>query len=366
MRKVAYDSIIAGGGIIGASIAWRLAQGGLRVLLIDAGRVGAEASSAGAGMLAPGGEVEGHQPWNDLALESLRLYPGFVAELEEETGCRIDFQRLGAVELAFSRDEWSAIQARAERQAALGIPSCPLEARDLAQHSPLARPDVAGALFYPQDALVDPRDIMTALRVACLARNVEIREGEAVAAIRPRDGVVRVETSADTFEAAVCVLAAGAWSSQIPVDGQTLPRAFPVRGHLIGYHVESHSLGPMLRHGSTYLLQRSGGLLIAGTSSEHAGFDRALDPAVVADIHRRAAEVAPRLSGCPPAEQWVGFRPGVDGHSPLIGRAGDTGLWLAYGHYRNGILMAPATARRVAHGIMANSGTGLSATPGKP
>src|SRR5579872_1823900 len=112
MELMPFDAIVSGGGIIGSSIAWRLAQQRLRVLLIDRGRLGGEASSAGAGMLAPGGEVEGHSAWNDLAVEGLRLYPGFVAELQDETGLHIDFQRLGSVELALSRTEWTPASPR--------------------------------------------------------------------------------------------------------------------------------------------------------------------------------------------------------------------------------------------------------------
>src|SRR5581483_11494492 len=164
---MSFDAVVAGAGIIGASIAWRLAQQRMRVLLLDKDRLGGEASSAGAGMLAPGGEVEEHSTWGDLAAEGLRLYPAFVAELEDESGLHIDFQRLGAVELALSRGEWTALQARAERQSALGVPSCPLDAADLRKHVPLARQDVRGALFYPQDSLVDPRDVTAALRAAC-------------------------------------------------------------------------------------------------------------------------------------------------------------------------------------------------------
>jgi len=366
MEGMAFDTIIAGGGIIGCSIAWRLAQRGLRVLLLEAARLGAEASSAGAGMLAPGGEIEERSPWNDLALESLKLYPGFVAELSEETGCPIDFQRLGAVDVALSRKEWGELEARGQRQAALGIPSCQLTSRDLAQHAPLARQDVAGALFYPQDALVDPRDIMAALRSACEARSVEIREGARVTAMRARGGSVIVETSSGPFEAPAAVLAAGAWSSEIPVEGHLLPRAFPIRGHLAGYQLEPHSLGPLLRWGRSYLLQRSSGFTIAGTSSEQVGFDRTVKPAAIAEIHKRAAEVLPVLAACQPVETWVGFRPAVEGDRPAIGPVADTGVWLAYGHYRNGILMAPGTAQRVAQGIIASSEKGLSAPCGRP
>lgn len=102
----------------------------------------------GAGMLAPGGEIEQPSPWIDLAIESLRSYPAFIAELEEQTGCQIDFECLGAVELAPSPREWQALEGRARRQSALGIPSCALARHDLRQYVPLARQDVVGAWFY--------------------------------------------------------------------------------------------------------------------------------------------------------------------------------------------------------------------------
>jgi glycine oxidase len=160
------------------------------------------------------------------------------------------------------------------------------------------------------------------------------------------------------------VLAAGAWSSEITVAAHSLPRAYPVRGHLIGFRLAAGSLDPILRHGHTYLLQRGGGFTIAGTSSEHVGFDRTLDPAIAAAIHSRAAQVLPVLAGLRPEERWLGFRPAAECDTPVLGRAGDHPLWLAYGHYRNGILMAPATAERVAREIRANSGTGSSGLPG--
>jgi glycine oxidase len=361
---VLFDVIIAGAGIIGSSIAWRLAQGGLRVALLDAGRMGAEASWAGAGMLAPGGEIEARSPWNDFALESLRLYPDFVAELHSETGCPVDFQALGAVELALSEEECGVLEARSRLQASLGIPSCPLSMDELSKQVPLALDDAAGALFYPQDAMVDPRDVMHALRSACLSRGVTIREGVRVSEIRPAMASVEVVTAEGSLEAGAAVLAAGAWSSQITVAGLSLPRAYPVRGHLIGFRLAARSLGPILRHGHTYLLQRAGGFTIAGTSSEHAGFDRAVDLAITSEIHSRAAQILPVLAGLAPEERWLGFRPAAEADTPVVGRAHDHPLWLAYGHYRNGILMAPATAERVAREIRANSETGSSGLPG--
>ena len=363
---MSFDVIIAGAGIIGSSIAWRLAQSGLHVALLDAGRMGAEASSAGAGMLAPGGEIDAQSPWHEFALESLRLYPAFVAGLASETGCPIDFQALGAVELALSEDEWQVLQIRGCEQAPLGIPSFPLSAAELKKRVPAVGSPAAGALFYPHDAQVDPRDLMHALRAACRKRGVAIREGIRVTEIRPAHSSVEVVTAQGVLHAAAAVLAAGAWSSQISVPGLDPPRAYPVRGHLIGFRRGANSLGPILRHQHTYLVERAGGFLIAGTSSEHAAFDRGLDPAITADIHARAARILPCLAGLTPDERWLGFRPAVVGDSPVVGRVSDQPLWLAYGHYRNGILLAPVTAQTVARQINANSGTGSSALRGTP
>src|SRR5438067_10367605 len=114
------DTIVVGAGIIGLSIAWRLAQRGLRVTVLDAGKAGNEASWAGAGMLAPGGEVTERTDWSDFALHSLKLYPKFIEELAQESGCVIDYQRTGAIDIATSAEDWIALQARAKLQGVLG------------------------------------------------------------------------------------------------------------------------------------------------------------------------------------------------------------------------------------------------------
>src|SRR5579859_7440894 len=196
------DTIVIGAGIIGLSIAWRLAQRGLRVTLFDAGTAGGEASWAGAGMLAPGGEVTERTEWSDFALHSLRLYPEFIAELEQESRCSIDYQRTGAIELATTEADWIALQERAAQQRALGIHSVPAD-----------RPN---ALFYPEDASVDPRDVTRALLAACRFRQVCVNENLPVTGIHAEPGSVAVETPTGRQRAAAAVLAAGAWSGSIP------------------------------------------------------------------------------------------------------------------------------------------------------
>ena len=350
------DAIVVGAGIIGSCIAWRLAQRGLRVTLLDAGRMGGEASWAGAGMLAPGGEIERRSAWSALMLDSLRLYPAFVRELQQETGLAVDYRQSGAVEVALTAEEALELERRAALQKAIGIPSRPIDPGQV----PGLTQEAEAACLFPEDALVDPRDVMRALRAACLSGGVQIREGVRTTRVEAGRETVRVQTAAGVLSAAGAVLAAGAWSSEIDVltglGPARLPRAFPVRGHLVGYDLLAGSLAPILRHGHTYLLQRASGFTVAGTTSEQVGFDRNLDPAATAGIHSRAARLLPRLASLTPSDAWLGFRPGIESDEPAIGRLEDSAVWLAYGHYRNGILLAPATAERISAG-MTSSGT---------
>ncbi|MDQ6705456.1 MAG: FAD-dependent oxidoreductase, partial [Acidobacteriota bacterium] len=242
------------------SIAWRLAQQRIRVTVLESGTIGGEASWAAAGMLAPGGEVEEASSWSSFALDSLRLYPAFIAELEEEAGSRIDYRQSGAIDLAFTEPEWSDLHTRAQRQRWLGIESAPIATVDLPR---LVRSDVHGALFYPEDAQVNPREIVQALKRACTARKVIVRERESVTGIHCSELLASVQSDRHIYTSSSVVLAAGAWSSSIPVrvNGceRDTPHSFPVRGHLLGYRLEPNSLSPIVRHGHTYLLQRSCG-----------------------------------------------------------------------------------------------------------
>jgi glycine oxidase len=328
--------IIAGGGIIGLACAWRLAQRGVPVTIFDAREPAAEASWAGAGMLAPGGELEEASLLTSMALRSLQQYPGFVDELRSASDASIDYQRSGAMELAVTDAEAQELDERAARQLAIGIRS---EAASYA--------GVTAARFFPDDALVDPRDVTAALRIACLRAGVSIREHEPVSEIIGDGQGVR--TPRDVYHDDAVLIAAGAWSSTLLPGGH--PVTTPVRGHLIAYLPERKLLEFILRHRNTYLLQRLAGPVIAGSSTEHVGFDRAIDEGIVADIHARASRVLPALAALTPIERWNGFRPGIEGGMPAIGRIQGTRIWTAFGHYRNGILLAPETARIIAESV---------------
>jgi glycine oxidase len=317
-----------------------MARAGLRVVIIDAREAAAEASWAGAGMLAPGGEIDTQSELAALALRSRRAYEGFVRELESETGFDIDFQQCGAFELAANDAEMAALERKANLQQSMGIPSESRRWRDVE------------ARFYPEDAIVDPRQVTAALRTACLRVGVILREHEPAREVAPDGRWVR--TSSETIQDPDGVLiAAGAWSSSLC---PALARTIPVRGHLVSWNLPPGTLPSIVRHDHTYLLQRRNGTLIAGSSTEDVGFDRAIDHSVVADIRNRAARLLPALANLEPSACWIGFRPAIAAaegvaSAPVIGQIGPK-LWAAVGHYRNGILLAPETARLVAESVL--------------
>jgi len=275
----------------------------------------------------------------EMALRSLEIYPEFVEGLGEASGVPIDYQRCGAVEIALSDREAVELERRAARQSTIGIHS-----------QPVRHAGSVAARFYPGDALVNPRDVMAALRTACLRNGVSIREHEPVVEILPDGSGVR--TGRGSYRDDGVLIAAGAWSADL-VPNFPIPKTMPVRGHLIGYRASAGMLGTILRHENTYLLQRDTGCLIAGASTEHVGFDRSIDENVVRAIHARASQLMPALAAMSPAESWNGFRPAIEGGIPAVGRIEGTAIWTAFGHYRNGILLAPDTARRIEESVMA-------------
>jgi glycine oxidase len=313
--------------------------------------MGGEASTAGAGMLAPGGELERDGELARMSLASLAAYPGFVEGLQEESGHRIDFRTSGALELARDEAEWVALCQKVAHQQRFGICGEPVAAPAHLTHW-------RGAMHYPADKTVDPRDVMRALREACERREVKIREGIRVSRVIERGRHVEVSTERRVWTTEQVVIAAGAWTSEIATHPSAAgPASEPVRGHLASFHMQPGLIGPILRNRQTYLLQRSNGELIAGTSQERVGFDRAIDEAAVVDICERASELVPELRGRRPDRAWIGFRPGlIEGEGPVIERVGNA-IWRAYGHYRNGILLAPATAEIVAGKVLGSLAT---------
>lgn len=347
---------IIGGGIIGTSIAWRLAQGGAIVTLYEKAQIGGEASWAAAGMLSPGGEIGEATQQPELLIESRRLYRAYVDELMHVSDEAIDYQECGAIDLAYSTEEWKALLQQAAFHSQLGIKSRPLTPAQIGVFSPHVESSrVAGALFYPDDGVVAPRDLMKALRKACEKGRVEIRENTPVDRIHVHGHGIAIENR----HYSSAVLAAGAWSGNIQIDGAApVPLSEPVRGHLLAYDLQLGACPAILRHDHIYVFQRGNGLVVAGASMEHAGFDRQIDESIVQQLIRKVADTMPLLGRMEPTDIWTGLRPASE--RLQLGRWQNTPLFLAYGHYRNGILLAPVTAQRIAADIL---GTDAGARP---
>lgn len=345
---------VIGGGLIGMSAAWELARAGWRVAVFEKNLAGGEASWAGAGMLSPGGEIEGPSPLASLALESRALYHEFVSGLEHASGLAIDYQECGALDLAYSASELRELEARATGQEAGAIHSKAVSARHILTFWPRLRSeDLAGGRFYANDAIVNPRELMVALAAACRKLDVRVVQNCPVTQIRVLDRAVMVEAGAGAGSYEAAVIAAGAWSGSIAVEGvPRVPDAEPVKGHLIGYQQPEQTCTTIVRHGGTYLLQRANGLLIAGASVERVGFDRSVSDTIARELASAAAFVFPHLGETTPSEIWVGFRPGSN--ALHIEAWHSKRLYLAYGHYRNGILLAPVTAKRIATYVSTN------------
>ena len=337
---------VIGGGIIGSTIAWRLAQQGWRVVLFEKLRLGGEASWAAAGMLAPGGELdESVSPARvELFLENRRRYGAFVEELTRETALPIDYRECGALDLAYSDEDWTALLRSADRHREFGIGSRRMTADQVRTFSPhIETEKLAGALFYPGDAVVAPREMMAALDAACRKRGVEVRENITVDAVETRGAGIEIKGELFT----VAVIAAGAWSSSIRINGSCeLPPSEPVKGHLLGFELPLGACPTIVRHGPIYVFQRGSGMVVVGASVEHVGYRREVDETVWEPLLSRATRVLPVLEKLRPVDIWTGFRPQSD--ALHVERWKGTSLFLAYGHFRNGILLAPTTAESIA------------------
>ncbi|HUQ49133.1 MAG TPA: glycine oxidase ThiO [Terriglobales bacterium] len=333
-----HDAVIIGAGIIGVSLALELQKRGLRVLVLEQGMPGRAATFAGAGMLAAQ-EVDSPLALRELALASARLYPGFVKELECHSGLSIDFRRDGTI-CFLDRDDPTARPR--------GRTLSPDELRAL---EPAVFPS-SNAYFLEEDS-VDPRSLFPALLHSAVSAGVEIKSRTKVLELVVSSGVVSgVRTTLGPFSSAIVVNCAGAWAAQI--SGADIP-ALPVKGHMFSVKPSSPGwLRHVVRSKDVYLVPRSDGRCLIGSTVERVGFDQNVDSGVIQTLHALAAALVPSVAPLPVTEAWTGLRPGSPDDLPIIGETGIKNYFAATGHYRNGILLAPVTAKVMADLVLGN------------
>ncbi|HUM07220.1 MAG TPA: glycine oxidase ThiO [Terriglobales bacterium] len=330
-----YDAIIVGAGIIGLSLAIALRKRSLGVLLLEKGEPGREASWAAGGMLADCG-LEIPLPLRELATASARMYPEFVHELQDESGLKIDLRAEGT--LLFLDDACGQALKSAEEIAAL---------------EPQLAANGRKALFLPERC-VDPRDLTLAAVAAARHWSVDFSSGDQVLSVEIVDGkACGVRTNKTRFVAGTVINCAGAWAGQIepyhfptrPVKGQMLCVAMP----------QNEFLRHVVRTPDVYLIPRSDGRLLIGATQEETGFDKQAVPEALQKLRRAALDLCPRLTEARTLEAWAGLRPGTPDNLPILGETATPGYFVATGHFRDGILLAPVTAKVMAELVAGGS-----------
>lgn len=340
-----FDVAIVGGGIIGGSIAFELARHKLRVALFDRQQPGREASWAAAGMLSPAPESPDSIPLVPLGRASLDLYPEFVAAVEEVSGCAVGYRGDGALEAIFAGDAERELSTLVALHHGLGLPTQPLRIEEAQHLAPALSRDARAAALLPYEASVDNRALTEAVLAAASRQGVEIRAGlEVTSLVREGGRCIGVVAGGERISVGDVVLAAGCYSGEIEgLRGYTPTR--PVRGQMVALRSAKVQLECVLRSSRGYVVPRNDGRLIAGSTVENAGFEKRVTPAGLQQILRAALELAPDLADAAIVETWCGLRPDTPDHLPVLGPTDVEGLVVATGHYRNGILLAPITAK---------------------
>jgi glycine oxidase len=353
-EKRSFDAIFVGGGVIGLSSAWRAAQRGARVAVLDRAAPPAGATRVAAGMLAPVGELSFGEPQLlEMTLASARLYPGFVAELEAASGETTGYARQGALHLALDRDEAAQLRRVHDLQRSLGLEAEWLPPRRCRELEPGLTPSFNGGVHAPGEAAIDPRALTRALLVALAEEGAEIlSETDVISGIFDGDRLAGVRTAAGVeLRAETVVLAAGAWSGQAEwLPEHARPPVRPVKGQVV--ELRSRDGVPpcerIVASERVYLVTRDDGRLIVGATSEEQGFDTAVTAGGVHELLREAYRLLPDVAEMELVGSAAGLRPATPDNLPLIGPGAIEGLVLATGHYRNGILLAPLTAAAIA------------------
>ncbi len=333
-----WDAIVVGAGIIGLSLAIELRKRGLHVLVVEKGEPGREASWAAGGMLADC-PLEMPTALQELASASACMYPEFVHELEDESGLKIDLRDLGTLVFLDEGD-------RSVRPIRAGVPALHSSALISVERAREIEPhlQVGVKALFLKERSVDPRGLTTAAIAAAKHRGIDFSSGDEVLEIETMDGkTIGVRTNKTRFSSLLVMNCAGAWAGKIhphpfptrPVKGQMLCVAQP----------EKEMVRHVIRAPSVYLIPRSDGRLLIGATQEEAGFDKHTVAETMQKLRQAALELVPKLAEARILEAWAGLRPGTPDNLPILGETATPGYFVATGHFRDGILLAPATAK---------------------
>ena len=347
MPPAGVDAVVIGGGLIGSSIALRLAQEHLRVVVLEKAEPGREASSAAAGILSPQAESNGPSPFFELGRASRDLYPAWAEELREATGMDVELRLDGVVFVARNEAELQELDERSRRQSKAGDDLKRLSSEDLHRLEPSLRSDLPGGVLIPRDGQVESSRLTRAVIEAASRRGVRFENGNPARRILLSGcRVDGVQASSGVIRTGIVVNAAGAWADFDPTLPFPLP-IHPARGEIVAVTADRCPERVIYSH-RVYVVPRRGGRILLGATMESGGYDKTVKVRGMIQLTTRAIEVVPGLESARFESTWAGLRPCAPDHLPILGATAIDGLLLAGGHCRNGILLAPVTARLIA------------------
>ncbi len=360
-----WDVIIIGGGIIGLSLAIALRKRGATVLVVERGEPGREASHAAGGMLVDC-PLETPSALQPLATASAHMYPEFAYELEVESGMKVDLRDYGtilflsadylchpaltspqlrsaAVSLAELEELEPALRKQTNDRTELGLFRQEFDVQQSADEIEQLFRSIPGHALYLKERSIDPRALTSAALKTAKHRSVDFSSGDEVTAVNLSDGqVTGVTTTKTSFFSEKVINCAGAWSSRL--GPQPIPTR-PLKGQMLCLAMPSRTLiKHVIRSPKAYLIPRSDGRLLVGATVEEAGFDKRTDPDTMQRFHKAAIALFPKLADARILEDWAGLRPGTPDSLPILGATATPGYYIATGHFRDGILLAPITA----------------------
>lgn len=344
------DAVVVGGGVIGCSVAYHLARAGTDVVLLERGELAGAASGAAAGMLLPVGEADAKGAFLSFGLRSLALFPDLVDEVRERSGIDPEYEPSGALHVADSEARARRLRAKARDLADGGTRW--LDAAELRARAPQLGAQVRGALWSPREGHVRSPLLTRALAAAAQQLGTRVETGvEVLSLLRSGGRVAGVATSAGEIAAESVVLCTGAWTQRFAAEagGAGLFPLEPVRGQIVSLASPRPAAREILVGGDVYLVPKRDGSVVAGATEERVGFDDQVTAEGVSTLLRGAFRLAPELADCAFLGAWSGLRPATPDGLPLIGPVpGASGLYVAAGHFRNGVLLSAVTGRILA------------------
>ena len=347
-----YDVIILGGGIIGCALADELARHGRRVVVVERGRIGSEASTAAAGILAAQVDLPTPGPLFELCQAARRMYPRWVEHLERRAKQSVSYHVDGVLHVVVSGREEHHMKRQVRWQTQRGLRAERWSSKEVRRREPAVDGKFKCGFFFPTEVQVDTLLLMRALALACKDAGVELQEQTSVRTIRIGEHAVRgVETSRGALDAPIVVNCLGSWAA---MDG-AFPVAVPVepaRGQILAFSGPKRLFRHAVMSERAYVVQRRDGRLLIGSTIEHVGFNKSLTLEGMHAILCGVRHVSSALDACQFLEAWAGFRPYTDDRLPLLGKTSVDGLYVATGHFRHGILLAPITATLITELIL--------------